>query len=162
MEYETAKCVFACARRVCVCVWRRGRLVKWDYVHRWKGQTRWPTQTGRQLVWPKNAWKNGKVTSFNSYYKSSKSHQRDRDRPREKKAVGSGSALRLTDGRTAGKSGDTPPSIPWLVICSTFYDPNKSSWGEIWEQKIVLITIPRNPRLLRHACSLLDHRNILL
>lgn len=53
-------CFPTCNCQVCVfvCVW--ARLVKWNYAHRWKGQAHWPGQTGRQLVWLKNAWKKRK------------------------------------------------------------------------------------------------------
>lgn len=53
----------------------------------------------------KKAWKSGKVTSFSTFWKSSKSHQRDRDRQKGKKAVRSGPVLCLYDKWTAGESG---------------------------------------------------------
>lgn len=130
---------------MCVRVLGHRGLVKWNYVYRWKGQAHWPAQTGRQLVWAKNAGKNRKVTSFSAIKKSSKSPQRDRNRQRRKKAVRSRPELSLTDEWTAGKSGDTTSHHPLLVICRPFYDQNTSVWGEIRERKIVLITIPQIP-----------------
>lgn len=65
-------------------------VLVWVYMSEWdlssgitltieKVKIYWPAQTGRQLVRRKTPEKNGKVTTFNTFWKSSKSHQRDRD-----------------------------------------------------------------------------------
>lgn len=98
---------------LCECALVRGggweRHVKWIYTCRWKGQTGWPAQTGRQLVWPKTARKkHTKVISC-----STKSHQKDRDR-REKAVV-------LPDKDSWWIRWHHPPSSPADLMSQTHH-----------------------------------------